>query len=82
MADFQDMRSNRLRFREGTTERVAIPISAYDSGGLVLGFARKRKIGADGNIDLKVAYNKRYGPFLSEEKREYWDVDAKLTFNF
>lgn len=81
-ADFQDKRSNFLRFKEGTTEREVIQVSAYDSGGLVLGFARARKIGADGKIDLNVAYNKRYGPFLSDEKREYWDVDAALTFNF
>lgn len=79
---FQDKRSNRLQFRQGSTEREIIPISAYGSGGFVLGFARARRFGQDGMIDLNIAYNRRYGPFLSEEKRQYWDTNATLTYNF
>jgi hypothetical protein len=80
--DFQDKRSNRLRFKEGSSDREVIPITAYGSGGIVLGFARERQLGEDGLLDLNIAYNRRYGPFLSEEKREYWDVNATLTYNF
>jgi hypothetical protein len=80
--DFQDKRTNRILFDEETLARVTKTITSYDSGGLVIGFARGRKIGEDGELDLNIAYNRRFGPFLSDEKREYWDVDASLVFNF
>lgn len=79
-ADFRNQENKRLGFRE--ERKVVTSSTLYESGGIKLGFMRKRNIGDTGKIDFDIAYVKRFGANISEEKREYWEVDASMTFNF
>ncbi len=79
-ADFRNQKSNQLGDIGGRTGVISSVM--YDSGGLVLGFKRKRKFAGKGEVDLDVSYVRRFGPNLAEIAREYWDVDASITYNF
>ncbi|MCK4236624.1 MAG: hypothetical protein KAX38_05865, partial [Candidatus Krumholzibacteria bacterium] len=80
LADFRNQRSNRLGSVGGRSAILSSRIN--ESGGLKLGFVRKRDIGDNGKLDLDIAYVRRFGPHLSKERKEYWEVDASLKFNF
>lgn len=79
-ADFRNQKNNRLGSSGGT--KVVSSSTLYESGSLKLGVARKKEIFWGGTLDLDVAYIKRFGPFLSKEKKEYWDVETSLKFVF
>ncbi len=79
-ADFRTQENNRLGFREG--EKVVVNSIVYDSGGLKLGIIRKRSFWEDGKIDLDISYVRRFGPYLSAERREYWVVNSSIAYTF
>jgi hypothetical protein len=54
----------------------------YESGGLRLGIKRERKFWKSGSLDFDINYVRRFGPYISPESREYWDIDSSIAFNF
>ena len=79
-ADFRTQENNRLGFRDG--EKVVVNSIVYDSGGLRLGVIRRRKFWESGKIDLDISYVRRFGPYLSAERREYWIVNSSIAYTF
>jgi hypothetical protein len=79
-ADFRTQENNRLGFQEG--EKVVVNSIVYDSGGLKLGVVRRRTFWEDGKIDLDISYVRRFGPYLSAERREYWVVNSSIAYTF
>ncbi len=79
-ADFRTQENNRLGFKEG--EKIVVNSIVYDSGGLKLGVVRRRKFWEDGRIDLDINYVRRFGPYLSAERREYWVVNSSIAYTF
>ncbi len=54
----------------------------YESGTLLLGFKKYSDLSGLGELDMDIAYIKNYGPYISEKRKEYWDVNASLKFSF
>jgi hypothetical protein len=54
----------------------------YDSGEMRLGFNRKTELTSAGKADLNIAWVRRFGPNLTPERREFWEVDVNVEFNF
>ncbi|UCF04229.1 MAG: hypothetical protein JSV33_09775 [bacterium] len=79
-ADFRNQKNNRLGTVDG--QKAVTGTTLYESGSLRVGVARKKEISWNGLLDLDIAYVKRFGPFLSKERKEYWEVDTSLTFKF
>jgi hypothetical protein len=79
-ADFRNQKNNRLGTVDG--KKAVTGSTLYESGSLRVGVARKKEISWNGILDLDIAYVKRFGPFLSKERKEYWEVDTSLTFKF
>ena len=79
-ADFKTQESNRLGFQEG--EKVVVSSTLYDSGGMKLGVKRKSTFWGSGKIDLDINYVKRFGPYLSAERREYWIINSSIAYTF
>jgi hypothetical protein len=79
-ADFRTQENNRLGFQEG--KKVVVSSIIYDSGGLKLGVARRRTFWGNGKIDLDINYVRRFGPYLSVERREYWIVNSSIAYTF
>jgi hypothetical protein len=80
IGDFSLQRNENVRNQNG--HEVTIGSSDFSSGGLLVGFTHKRQIGPDGEIDLDIAYNRRYGPFISAERKEYWDANTQIVVGF
>ena len=78
--DFRIQESNRLGFIAG--EKVVVSSNVYESGGLKLGIKRERKFWRNGNLDFDISYVRRFGPNISPERSEYWDIDTSIAFNF
>jgi hypothetical protein len=78
--DFKTQENNRLGFIEG--EKVIASSTVYDSGGLKIGVNRKRTFWKKGKINLDINYVKRFGPYLSVERREYWIVNSSIDYTF
>jgi hypothetical protein len=78
--DFKTQENNRFGFREG--EKVVVNSVGYDSGGLKLGVVRRRRFWGSGKIDLDINYVRRFGPYLSAERREFWIVNSSIAFTF
>jgi hypothetical protein len=78
--DFRTQESNRLGFVGG--EKVVTSSNMYESGGLRLGIKRERKFWKSGSLDFDINYVRRFGPYISPESREYWDIDSSIAFNF
>ena len=79
-ADFRTQENNRLGFQEG--EKVVVGSNLYDSGGLKLGVMRNSSFWGSGRIKLDINYVRRYGPYLSAERREYWIVNSSIAYTF
>jgi hypothetical protein len=78
--DFRNQQNNRLGFLQGS--KIVTSSTTYDSGGLKLGVMRDKKFWGNGKLKFDINYVRRFGPYLSAEKREYWDVDSSITFSF
>jgi hypothetical protein len=78
--DFRNQKNNRLGFIEG--KKVIVSSTTYDSGGLRLGVRRSRRFWGSGKMNFDINYVKRFGPYLSAERRQYWDVDSSIAFGF
>jgi len=78
--DFKTQETNRLGFQAG--EKVVVSSTVYDSGGLKLGVVRKRTFWGNGKIDFDINYVRRFGPYLSAERREYWIVNSSIAYTF
>jgi len=79
-ANFRNQRNSRFGIRDG--ERVRMGVRIYESGGLKVGFERKKKFGENGALNFDISYVKNFGPYLSEERKQYWLVDANIAFQF
>jgi len=79
-ADFAIQRMNYLGSRNG--HRVVVGYDIFESGGLMIGFSRHKKIASLGEVNLDIGYNRRYGPHLTPERKEFWDVDSGIVLNF
>ncbi len=55
---------------------------SYESGEIRLGVQRSRDLGDRGKVDLNIGWVKRYGPNLTEERKEFWQIDANVEINF
>jgi hypothetical protein len=78
--DFRNQENNRLGFIQGS--KVVTSSTVYDSGGMKLGVRRNKKFWGNGRMKFNINYVRRFGPYLSAEKREYWDIDSSITFGF
>jgi hypothetical protein len=78
--DFRIQRSNVIGSRNG--QKIIASTTVYESGGTRLGFARTKKFGERGGISLDVAYVRNYGPYITPERKEYWEADSELTLKF
>jgi hypothetical protein len=79
-SNYRFQQSNRLGFEEG--RRVTTDKRFYDSGELQVGIKRGTKITESGTINLNIAWVRRFGPNLTPERREFWEVDMNMTVNF
>ncbi len=77
---YKTQTSNSLGTIDG--KRRVISTSGSDSGDMKVGFERTRKIADTGKLDLDVAYVKRYGPFISEDRKQYWEINMNITLEF
>lgn len=78
--DFRIQESNRLGFVAG--EKVVVSSNVYESGGMKLGIKRERSFWENGSLDFDINYVRRFGPYISPERREYWEIDSSIAFNF
>jgi hypothetical protein len=62
--------------------RIIASSTTYESGGMRLGFERTKSFGERGGISLDVAYLRNYGPYITPERKEYWEADSELTLKF
>ena len=79
-ANFRYQENDRLRTQAG--QSVVVSRSIYDTGGLRLGFDRSRAIFGGGKLEMSVDWVRRFGPNLTPERKEFWDVDANVSFAF
>jgi hypothetical protein len=80
ITDFRHQVFSRLGEVGG--RRSVISSDVYDTGGLRLGFMRRKKISESGQLNLDVNYVRGFGKSLSSLRRKYWEVEASLAFNF
>ena len=78
--DFRNQQNNYFGVRGG--ERVITSRNIFESGGMRVGFVKKRNIGSAGAVDLNVSYVRNFGQYITEERRKYWDVNSAVTLKF
>ncbi len=76
VSQFMFEEKNRLSAGEVTSS------AEYESGGIKYQVKRKRKIGDFGDIELDINYVRNYGPYVSKERKEYWEVDSSMNVRF
>ena len=79
-AQFKDQVNNSIGFVDG--KRVIRSSSLSESGDFRIGLERKQNVTESGKLDLNITYVKKYAPFLSEDRRQYWDIQANFTLDF
>ena len=79
-SNYRFQESNRLGTVNGGFG--VISSSYYDSGEMMLGASRTTKVTKYGKFDFNIAWVKRFGPNLTPERREFWDIDMNLEINF
>lgn len=80
VADFRNQENGTYGLKQG--KRAIVRTVEYSSGGLRLGFERKKQIGRYGEIDLDIAWVRNYGAFITEERKEFWAVDSAVNLKF
>jgi hypothetical protein len=79
-SNYRFQESNRLGEVDGG---LGVVSSRYtDSGEMRLGASRAAKVTEYGKVDLNVAWVKRFGPNLTPERREFWEVDCNVVITF
>jgi hypothetical protein len=79
-SNYRFQESNRLGEVDG--EKGVISTRLYNSGEMALGFRRTTRLTDSGKADLDIGWVKRFGPNLTKERREFWDVAINVVFNF
>jgi hypothetical protein len=79
-SNYRIQESNRLGAVDG--EMGIISTRYYDSGQMTLGFSRLTKVTDSGKIDLNVGWVRRFGPNLTKERREFWEIDMNVEIKF
>ncbi|MBN2184471.1 MAG: hypothetical protein JW746_04000 [Candidatus Krumholzibacteriota bacterium] len=77
---FKDQVSNSVGFLDG--KKVIRSSSPSESGNFRIGAENKTEFTDRGRLDLDIAYVKRYGPFISEDRRQFWEIQANFTLDF
>lgn len=80
-SNYRFQESNRLGEVAGGGVGV-VKTNYYDSGQMMLGFSRLARLGNFGKVDLNVAWVRRFGPNLTPERKEFWDIDMNMEINF
>ncbi len=62
--------------------RAIVRTTVYDSGGFKVGFMRKKEIWNAGSVDLDVAYARNYGTYITEARKQYWEVNSAVNLKF
>ena len=76
----RQLESNRLGEVDGTKGIVSTRF--YDSGEMSLGLSRTTQLTKSGKADLNIGWVRRFGPNLTKERREFWDIDLNVVINF
>ena len=79
-SNFRIQRGNVFASRDG--RKIISSTTVYESGGMRVGFERTKKFGERGGISLDVAHVRNYGPYITLERKEYWEADSELTLKF
>ncbi len=79
-SNYRIQESNRLGEVDG--EMGVVSTRHYDSGQMTLGFSRTTKVTDSGKIDLNVGWVRRFGPNLTKERREFWEIDMNVEIKF
>ena len=79
-SNYRFQESNRLGAVDG--EMGVISTRYYDSGEMRLGFSRMSRVTESGKVDLNVGWVRRFGPNLTQERREFWEIDMNVEINF
>jgi hypothetical protein len=43
---------------------------------------RKKEIWNAGSVDLDVAYARNYGTYITEARKQYWEVNSAVNLKF
>lgn len=78
--NYRFQEANRLGFVGG--ERSVVSSRRFDSGEMSVGVERKTTIARRGTVDLAIGWVRRFGPNLTPERREFWNIDMNVVFNF
>ncbi len=79
-SNYRFQESNQLGLRDGT--KGIINTRYYSSGEMKLGFSRVAEVTKSGKLDLNIAWVRRFGPNLTKERREFWDIDLNVEIKF
>jgi hypothetical protein len=79
-SDFNIQQSNAFKSVNG--RRVIAATTTYESGGMSVGFERTMSFGERGGVAVDLAYVRNYGPYITPERKRYWQADAELTLKF
>jgi hypothetical protein len=80
VSNYKFQETNRLGAVNGGTG--VISTSYYDSGEMTLGVRRKTKITDSGKIDLDIGWVRRFGPNLTPDRKEFWQINMNMEINF
>ncbi|MDD3643240.1 MAG: hypothetical protein PHQ19_07260 [Candidatus Krumholzibacteria bacterium] len=78
--NYRFQEANRLGYVDG--DLAVMSSRTYDSGEMNLGVERKTAIARYGSVDLGIGWVKRFGPNLTPERKEFWNVDMSVVLNF
>ncbi len=78
--NFRNQRNSRFGVKGGRKVRTAVNV--FESGGLKVGFIHNKKVGDRGAIKFDISYVRNFGPYISDERKEYWLVDSSIAINF
>ena len=79
-SNYRFQESNRLGEMGGT--KGIISTRLYNSGEMALGLSRTTRLTKSGKADLNIGWVRRFGPNLTKERREFWDIDVNVVINF
>ncbi len=79
-ADFRNQRGDVVGLKNG--RKAVVSSTLFESGGMKVGVLRNKKIGSGGAINLDISYVRRYGPYITEERKEYWDFNSSVNLRF
>lgn len=79
-SNYRFQEANRLGYVDG--DLIVVSSRKYDSGELGIGVERKTKVTRYGSVDLAIGWVRRFGPNLTPERREFWNIDMNVVFDF